>query len=250
MKKIIVSSKFNIMTGIRNKTYGRNENLRFTKDWIENRMKIFMNFTCKSLQKQTNQNFTALYVYEDGTENLIIDALSKYPPLPENIKFIKKSEYDTVIDSLTIGYDELYLTRLDSDDMYVKTFIQKLHDYKPKEETEALLCQYGYIYDSINKRLGEYYHYQFTFYTFIYKLNNEDNKFSSLNITPWDVLVNFSHLKIIDYKYESIPERNFIFNIHSHNTDSIFGIYDWGNCRVEREILDKPEIGRITSDFF
>ncbi len=238
------------MTGIRNKTYGRNENLRFTEGWIENRMRIFMNFTRKSLEKQTNQDFTALYVYEDSTEELINHALPKYSHLPENIRFIKKTEYNSAIDSLTTGYDELYLTRLDSDDMYANTFIQKLHDYKPKEETEALLCQYGYIYDCINKRLGEYYHYQFTFYTFIYKLNKEGKKFSSLNITPWDVLVNFSHQKIIDYKYESIPERNFIFNIHTHNTDSIFGIYDWGNCKVEREILDKVEIGRITSDFF
>lgn len=250
LKKIIVCSKFNIMTGERNKAYSRNEIQRFSREWIEYRMKIFMNFTCKSLKKQTNQDFTALYVYEDNTENLIEHELSKYPTLPPNIKFIKKSQYTTIISSLTQGYDELYLTRLDSDDMYHKDFIQKLHDFNPKPQTQALLCQYGYIYDSVNNRLAEYYHSMFTYYTFIYRFNDETDKFSNLNVTPWDLLVNFSHAEIIKYNYEPIPDRNFLFNIHSLNTDSFYAIYDWGFCRVEREIHDAIEIKKIIKNFF
>lgn len=221
-KKIIITSKFNIMTGDRNPVYSSNENERFNQNWIEDRMDIFMRFTCQCLMHQSNQDFTAVYAYADSTEDYVLDALDNYDPLPINIIFVKVSDYADIIDKLSDGYDYLYLTRLDTDDLYRKNFVQTLHDYPIKDDTQELLCQYGYIYDSVNNKLANYYHLQFTFYTFIYRLYSETTKYSSLPLTPREFLTDFSHFRTIDFKYESVPGRNFILNIHGQNTNSGF----------------------------
>lgn len=58
--------------------------------WIKNRINVFMNYTYKSLVNQTNQDFTALIIYDDKTENIVISELVNYGELPENIIFIGK----------------------------------------------------------------------------------------------------------------------------------------------------------------
>lgn len=249
-RKIIITSKFNIMTGERNGLYGKNQELVKTKEWIASRINIFQNSTLISLKNQINQDFSAIYVYADHTEEFIFEELGKYPPLPKNIKFVKKSEYMNELQREIVGYDELFLSRLDSDDMYIKNFTEILRNYNLQENTEALLNQYGYIYDSVNGQIADYYHRRFTFYTFIYRLYKEDVLYSSLNVTPWDLLVNFFHGQVVDYNYETIPGRNFIFNINCSNTDSTFGIYDWGEVKVERLIEDENEKQIVLSNFF
>lgn len=238
-KKIIVTSKFNIMTGVRNPAYTKSVEISKTQKWIEDRIDIFMNFTAQSLMHQTNQDFTALYVYDPSTKNLIFNALDMYDALPENIMFVSKDEYSDTIDKLSEGYDYLYISRLDSDDCYVNTFIQTLHDYKIKDDTQELLCQYGYVYESATNTLASYFHEQFTFYTFIYRLYSERIKYSSLPLTPWDLLVNFFHFKSVDYIYESLHGNNFMFNIHNSNTDSSFDSNHYSNRHINN-IIDNP----------
>lgn len=251
MKKIvIITSKFNIMTGNRNTLYSKNEGIRTTEWWINNRINIFINFTAKSLLQQSNQNFYAVYAIEDSTENLIKSALSKYPKLPDNINFVKKSDYSNYIDTLSKGYDILYLTRLDSDDMYVNDFVDKIYNFNILDDTEVLLCRNGYIYDSVSNKLAEYSHNAFTFYTFIYRLYDEEIKYDSLKITPWDLLINFFHFSTLLYKYKILSERNFIFNIHEENTDSKFPTSSFIFYTLGRFIEDAEEKSNILKTFF
>lgn len=249
-KKIVITSKFNIMTGSRNKTYAANENTRFDADWIENRVDIFMRFTAQSLMHQKNQDFTAVYAYEDSTKDIILEAFDNYDPLPDNILFVPASEYSETIDNLVKGYDYLYLCRLDTDDLYKNDFVQKLHDFPIKDDTQELLCQYGYMYDSVNNRIADYYHKQFTFYTFIYRLYSETTPYSSLNLTPKQFLIDFSHFETMNYKYELVPGRNFLFNIHGDNTNSRFYKYDYGFNRVDNIRDDSNEVMNIIINFF
>lgn len=249
-KKIILTSKFNIMTGERNRCYSRNEWARTNRDWLENRLAIFENFTLKCLKKQSVQDFTAVYAIEDSSEEVINEILQQYGPLPSNVMFVKKSEYTNVITSLCQGYDMLYLTRLDSDDMYPQEFVKTLHNFPIKENTQELLCQEGFIYHSPSNQLAEYYHQMFTYYTFIYRLYKEDTRFSSLPITPMDLLVNFPHGATMNYVYETIPGRQFIFHIHGTNTDSTFGVYDWGFAKVGKMIDDPIVKNNILACFF
>lgn len=247
---VIITSKFNIMTGERNTLYGKNETERFTEEWLTNRMDIFMKFTAKSLMKQTVQNFYALYVYEDSTEAIIQSLLSKYAPLPDNIMFIKKSQYNHFIDMLSTGYDMLYLTRLDSDDMYHEDFVNRLLNLKISNETQAIFCKDGYIYDSIKNKLAEYSHLSFTFYTFIYRLYKEKVRYDSLPITPFDLLVNFFHFSVLDYNNVVLPGRNFMFNIHSLNTDSVFPQGSFIFYTLGETIINKQAKEKILKSFF
>ena len=68
-KVIIIESWFNIIPAKKE---------RLTKEWIESRINIFMNYTLKSLQAQTNQNFLALLQYDDRSKSLIKYELDKY----------------------------------------------------------------------------------------------------------------------------------------------------------------------------
>lgn len=249
MRKIIVTSKFNIMDGSRNYTYSKNQNSRNNKEWIDYRMDIFQRYTLQSLKKQTNQDFTAVYVYDDISEALINEALSRYAKLPPNIIFVRKSEYTKTIENLCRGYNSLFYTRLDSDDMYHYHYIQKLHNYIPREDTKALISTSGYMYDSVGNRMANYFHDRFTYYTLIYRFFDLNNLFSSLDVTPYDLLVNFSHGRIVDYNPDVIEGRNFIFNIHGSNTDSGFGEYNWGFARTEGLITDENEKRQVLSQF-
>ncbi|MDO7203606.1 hypothetical protein Q5M85_04635 [Paraclostridium bifermentans] len=51
-----------------------------------------MKYTGKSLINQTNQDFKCVVRYAKESENLIFDALSKYPKLPGNIIFTDDGE--------------------------------------------------------------------------------------------------------------------------------------------------------------
>lgn len=248
--KVVITSKLNIMTGEKYEAYSKSAKERENKEWLEERINIFMNFTAKSLIHQTNQNFTALYAFEDSTENYIYEALDKYSKLPDNIKFVKKTEYMDMLDKITKGYEMLYLVHLDSDDLYRNDFVDRILKLEINDDTEELLCPFGYIYDSRNNRLAEYYHKQFIFYTFIYRFYKENEKYSSLNIDPWKLLIDFSHFKTINYKYEIVSGRNFMFNIHGNNANSFFGSYNYGFSEMQREIYNEDEKIDILYDFF
>lgn len=243
MKKIVViTSKFTNY-----KIDSKNENIK--NEWIYNRMSIFMNFTAQSLMNQSNNEFIALYSYEDQIENDIEQALAKYPKLPDNIRFVNDSEYIKKLDEITEGYDILILSKLDSDNLYSDNFIETLMEYDLKDDTEKILFRNGYIYDVLSNRLAEYYHKKSAFYTFVYKLSNGEDKYLNLDITPMELLTGFSEFRAIDYKYEVLNERNFMVMIHKYSNNKTFSDYNNGFNKVERFIDKKQEIEKILYEF-
>lgn len=246
MKRIVViTSKLNLMTGDQNLAYKKYEKERLEEEWLSKRLDTFMKFTAQCLINQSDQSFVAIYAYANNTEKYIRDILSRYPKLPDNIRFVKVTEYMNELDKITEGYDMLLLSRLDTDDLYKYDFVERLMAYDIDDDTEEILCQRGYIYDSINNKLAEYYHHHFTFYTFIYRLGEGDKKYNSLDINPMDLLLNFRHVRTTNYKYKPFEGRNFIFVIHNENSDSKFSDYDNGFNRVGNHIYDENKIADI-----
>jgi len=180
---------------------------RLEKDWIEDRIEKFMAFTLKSLKLQTNQDFLAYVLYDPLSEDYVKQALEKYEILPDHIQFIKPRENETA--KLIVGYDTLYVIRMDSDDAYHKTFIQQLHDYQPKEDTEVLINQNGYLFDSINNRLTKVFYESPQYYTFVYKVPDYLAK-------KRYALVG-GHAGAIQLKHELIDKPNFLNIVHSSN---------------------------------
>ncbi|WP_025753400.1 glycosyltransferase [Priestia megaterium] len=200
-KKIIINIAFN--------TFGFTED-RLTEKWINNRMDLFMNYTVQSLKSQTNQDFLTLVLYDASTKALIDRALSNYEKLPSNIKFTDKLEQRKIIEYSIKGYDYLYLVRIDSDDMYHKTYIEQLHQYQHKPQTEVIINQNGYLYDIVNQVIAPQYHFCPSFYTLIYK--TEEYLKGKRYILPG------GHAGAITLNHEIITKRNFLNIIHKKNT--------------------------------
>lgn len=141
--------------------------------WILNRIRIFKQYTQKSLKSQ-DANFLHLISFRREDEYNPIFAnfcsdLSFYPLFSgllyyddrfskqseknrrladrlENLKQIEKHCKDT---------DWIYFTRLDSDDMLHKEAIAEIQQQRPEEKT-AFIYQNGYIYNHEADEMAEY----------------------------------------------------------------------------------------------
>ncbi len=224
-KKIIISIAFN--------TFGFTED-RFTKNWINYRMNLFMNYTVQSLKAQTNQDFLTLVRYADETKPLIDEALLKYEKLPSNIKFTGKQEYHNILKNSIQGYDYLYLVRIDSDDMYHKTYIEQLHQYQHKLDTEVIINQNGYLYDITTQSVAPIYAESPSFYTLIYKTKDYLN--GKRYTLPG------GHSGAITLKHEIFSKRNYLNIIHQSNTLPKY-------IKQKNTILDAKEAYKILKQF-
>ncbi|WP_178021336.1 glycosyltransferase [uncultured Paenibacillus sp.] len=234
---------------------------RLTQTWIENRLGLFMKYTRKSLQLQTSQDFSCYVLYDQGSERTIQEVLSRYAPLPKNIRFVTPKAYHALVAKDIAGYPRFYRVYLSSDDMYHKEFIRKLRTWTPKKDTLALVPQYGYIYDSVQDRLGKFFFWLPSYGATIHDvgkyLKGQEPKLS------WrDVLK-------VPHEFIHVKEPIWINHIHALNTGMSFerasnwtipGIKDamdlepWEDSRRSRayfgpEIASPSEVKRVLSDF-
>lgn len=140
-----------------------------TKEWIDKRIGIFMNYTLRSLKNFSNQSFRAYVSYHPSSQDLVEGALSDYPPLPGNVAFIKAGAYEELAANYLKDPEFVYEVSLHSDDMYHRSFIDKMYDYEPDGVTCVLICQNGYIYDSVRGRLAKYFNFSSSFNCFIHR---------------------------------------------------------------------------------
>lgn len=202
-KKVIIQIAFNI--------FKLNGN-RLSRKWIQNRIALFIKYTLKSLKAQSNQDFIALVRYEPESEGIIKETLSRYAPLPDNVLFIPENTYDEIVNNYIKDTTDLYLVRIDSDDMYHRTFVQQLHDYNHKPNTQVLINQYGYLYHSEKQRIAPSFHKSPSFYVLIYKAKDY--------ITGQRHPLPEGHRSAIKLHHEILKRRNYLNVIHSTNTSN------------------------------
>ncbi len=232
-KKIIIfNSPFNIWH------HPPFSNKCLTKNWIEYRLMIFIKYTLRSLTNQTNQNFFAIIKYDDSSEKIINELVKSYKKLPANINFIKKSNYNEFIKEKIKGYDYVYITRLDSDDMYHKTFVEQLYNIKLNKHTKAIINQNGYIFDSNNKILAKFPRKSPNYYTLIYKANDY--------INGKRYTIKGGHPNVIKLPHQIINKPNYIRHAHSKNNET--NIYKY-NIKKSNYIVNKNRIRNILKEF-
>jgi len=200
MKKLIIGMMFN------NRNIDKNE---LNKDWIDYRLKIFQKYTMKSLINQTNQDFVVLM----GVRKETIDYVKSKLDAPDNIK-IRDSE--NTINKLIKGYEYLYILRLDSDDCFINNWIERIHNYKPKEDTEVLITQNQYDYEVATGRLASYWYKSPPSYTLIYKVEDylKGERYYLRN----------GHGGAIHLKHELIDGYNMLSCLHDRNKRRIFNL--------------------------
>ncbi|WFD11384.1 hypothetical protein [Tepidibacter hydrothermalis] len=240
-KKIIIDIPFNVKFQPFSPTFFNNHKVSFyksqTKEWIDYRIDIFMKYTAKSLINQTNQSFICLVRYEKDTEDLVMNAISKYDKLPNNILFT--SNADDIINQCIKDYEYAYFVRLDCDDMYASTFIDQLYNMEHEKNLQCILCKKGYIYDINNDELGEIDHYSPPFYCLVYKTS--------------DYLSNFryklknDHLSAFQLNHKALTERDYIIIVHKKNTQNEYD--DISSQYPVITITDKKKKDSILKDW-
>lgn len=209
---------------------------RFTKEWIEYRIDIFERYTLQSIKEQTNQDFRVYLCCEKITMPIIHECLAKREPLPDNVRFDTIPNNNKDILKYIEKYDYLYHIRLDSDNLYQKDFIQKLYDYRPKEDTEVIISQNGYVYDTRDACLASYFQKSPPFYAFIYKVQEYKNGFRYN--TPG------GHRMVIKlWKYELLDGANYMITLHGKNELNNRNLLD------EKMLLEKDEKEKVLKEF-
>jgi hypothetical protein len=249
LKKIIIDIPFNIDLGALylsepyvKRMYDKVFKNAQTKEWIDYRIDIFMQYTYMSLKAQIDQSFVCLMRYNEPTKALIDDALARYPQLPDNIIFTY--EADKIIEEVMQNYDYLYHVRIDSDNMYHFDFIQQVNKFPYEEGLECLLCKDGYIYDVSTDRLGQIYHESPSLYVYIYDKETYRDHFKSRLFE--------NHFKAVQLKHKVMYGKNYMIIVHKKNVDNEFD-FILRHCRGQRiedeatktSILEKWQIKRI-----
>lgn len=225
-RKVVIEINFN--------NYGMNPE-RLSREWLEDRIRIFQNLTLRSLKKQTNQNFLAVVKLAGGCSDLVEEILAQYKPLPANVQFGTSIESKRRMEAYIEGAQELYIARLDSDDLYHKSFVQQLHDYKPKPGTVALVNTHGYTWDRVNGLMEKSYHPCMAFYTFIYSVPD------FLSGYRVQIPNGGGHKNVILLPHEIFDGRNYVNVIHNSN----FSV----KKLQKKEILSPKEMEQVLSQF-
>lgn len=247
-KKIIIYSNFNTPNYIKSPFLEAASKKINLKSWIDGRMDIFFEYTLQGFIGQTNQDFTAIYNYTDESENLVLNSIKERGGLPYNVLFVPRSKYQETVDKLIEGYDQLYLTKLDSDDIYIKTFVETLHNLEPKDNTEVVICSYGYMHNTLTGEMAKIWHISASFHAYIYKFSKETARYDSLDLSPLEFL-DKSHFAALNYRHEYIPGYNFIWNIHENNSSTKFGVYDTDVLKTIEMIDSEEAIEKIIDKF-
>lgn len=217
--------------------------------WVKNRINVFMNYTYKSLVNQTNQDFIACIIYDDKTEKLIVSELMKYGELPQNIIFIGQSIVDALIKEKIAGSEYVYFVRIDSDDMYHKSYIQKLYDYTPLPETTSLINQLAYLYDSFYNKLYVCHAKILSCYTLIYK--SEDYLSGVIPTVITNQLDAQMDIAYHVLNREEMEGLNYVWHVHSKNTITSTAEWftkEWTNY-ISDPIKDEQIMNLIMSEF-
>lgn len=209
---------------------------RLTKEWIEYRISIFDKYTLKSIKAQTNQNFRVYLSCEKVTMPIINECLAKREPLPNNVIFGTNGSNNKELLRYINNYDYFYQVRLDSDNLYQKDFIQKLYDYVPKEDTQVIISQSGYVYDAETDALAPYFQKSPPFYTFIYKVDEYKKGFR--------YVIPGGHRMVIKLlKNELIMGANYIVLLHGKN------VLNDKNLLDEKKLIEKDDKAKILEQF-
>lgn len=225
-RRVVIEINFN--------NYGMSPD-RLTRGWLEERIGIFQRLTLRSLKKQSNQNFLAVVKLAEGCSDIVEEILSQYEPLPANVQFGTSIESKRRMEAYVQGAQELYVARIDSDDLYHESFVQLLHDYKPKPGTVALVNTHGYTWDRVNGLMERSYHPCLSFYTFIYSVPE------FLSGYRVEIPNGGGHRNVILLPHEILAGRNYVNVIHNANVSV--------KKLKKKELLSPKEMQQVLSQF-
>jgi len=194
-------------------------NIGHPDEWWEHRLKIYEHYCLESIKNQTNKNFV-LTMTTDFVPDKYRDVIKKIlerSGITYYIRNVKDISFSDFIKQFSDGYDYIYHTRIDSDDLIHKDAVKEIQSYDFAER-RALVFQKGYCLDCKGGRLQHYYMPSPPFSTIMYPID------VYLDEKKQDEYKQFrSHDELV-YKMNTIvlSENKFIVNVHGTNRITIY----------------------------
>lgn len=217
MKKYIVAIRFNSDQEVAT----RCKVDCLSEEWIKKRLEIFNLCTRKSLEMQTNQDFMAVVAIHPSSEEIVKKLLKAYPTLPANIVFT--SNRNKVIEGYIRGADKVFVSSLDSDDMYAPEFMQYLHDYHEREDETLIIFTKGYVYNLYTHIIDEYESPSPPFYTQIFKVKEYLDYYRYYHLIRHWYMQRFKHTAISKPLYMIILHDKNSYGNYKNIAPRVFG---------------------------
>lgn len=200
-----------------------------TKEWLDYRYAFFIRWTLESLRLQTHKNWILWINFQDGMQT---DAKSLINTLEDSgLNYVVTFGDDPVepgkLDPYGLGEhlrwsDYVYVTRIDSDDLYSNDALKLAIDVKPTRDNtiQASMFRRGYMYDMKENKLGVYDSPSTPFHTLMIpgRIFRDRHEYKR---QVWDVAGDHSRVNSAFYTHE-LDEFKFTVLIHDKNFASDF----------------------------
>lgn len=199
--------------------------------WLVERISLARRTSILSLQNQTNQGFEIVIVTNKESLPILKDLLGK-----QYTYIITKKDRRKVLDKSL--YDRVYITRLDSDDMYHPTVIQDIKTIKLHDAT-GLANKDGFLYNVHSGKLAKFHHKSSAFQTVVH-IGSQWQNVRGLGL--------YEHQKLWDkHKVKILPPWKYLYIIHDRNDSS--GNRLFKSCWCGEIIKDDREKHQILGSF-
>ena len=215
-------------------------NSQHDNEWIEKRIKIFKDFTLKSLLNQTNKNFVHWVSWrKEDKENRLVRVLDSYlnnrgyPHVftygglclwddrkrNEQVEFKQRLEQSLPLLAPFVKEEYVYQTLLDSDDMYRKDVVEEIQEL-PYKEKGAAGYRSGFVMNFLNNTLARWNPQTCPpFYTIMF------DKETFLNPEKHYYYTHYHSHEYVEHFFDfiSLVGKKFIVGIHDDNTTTNWG---------------------------
>lgn len=205
------------------KVYFDRRTERATPEWFAARFELFRDYTLRSLLGQTEKDWTLWIHCDPGMEEIvaplrgIVPAGTVFTFEPYGARPIAEFRAEEWIRLRECDY--VYVTRIDSDDVFAPDVLAILEETEPAyaDKVEALLWSRGYTHDLNTGAVTSYVSASPPFHTLVFP--------RAVFLDPDGYRENFvgDHSKVRSrYPCRTMPEWKFTVLIHGHNFLSTF----------------------------
>jgi hypothetical protein len=191
-----------------------------TDEWIAKRIDFFTRYTLRSLQRQTFTDFSLWIWCQPGMEQAmkpLVRFLPKDGVMTFGQHFTEKAPMP-VFHRLNES-DHVYVTRIDSDDLYRADAMQIISDQQPidRSRIECAMFRWGYLYELKTERVGTYFKHSTPFHCVMWPADIFCNR------EKHDEAFCGDHARVKDaYPTRFLPDWKFCVLVHGDNFSSTF----------------------------
>ena len=182
--------------------------------WLNERIKIMNEITIPSIRAQTDKNFLWVIEVREETFDHVKERLEVFEQMylmKTKTKKLDDGSRATQKEEIVREYvddDILYMVRLNSDDMYRKTFIEDLHSLDTAG-AEAVIIPKGYFWYMKEKVVVKLEKPSPPFYVLVY----DKQKY----LEGFRYSIPGGHRKVKNLKHIKMPGRQWVWVIHDIN---------------------------------